>query len=258
MATNENFSFRWGIPILDAGDTRIPNWMFDHYIEAGVVRSEFLAILHLSRYQFERQGSECRPSIPTVARQMGYSRRGLQKLLAGLEKKDFEGTSFLVKHLEPGRATTYDFSGFSRAVLAVYLLHQQRGEPQFAGGGEPQFAGGANPSSPKEQHIRKTNNNVVVVSTIQTLVDFGIDHSVAEWLSKHCTEKDAAGWIRYVNGQTNLENAQGLVVSRLRDGVRPPIKKESKQKKRDYLAGLCPRCSSSPCHCDEFKEVDLC
>jgi len=152
---DEVFSFRWGIPLLDQGDTRIPNFILDNYTRAGVSRAEFLTIVHLARYQFESADAECRPSVATVARAMGYSgRRGLRKVLAGLEER-----GLLVRHYRTGETTVYDFTGFSKAILGVlstggepqFLPNELREEPQFLGGEEPQFLGGRNPSSAKEE-----------------------------------------------------------------------------------------------------------
>jgi len=177
--SDETFSFRWGVPVLDGGHTDIPNLLLDNYTAAGVSRAEFLVIVHLARYQFERAGAECRPAVDTVAQTMGYSRRGLQKVLAGLEER-----GLLVRHRRPGRTTIYDFSGFSRAVLELstgvnpssppdnlrdepqftpggepqFTREPQfagRGEPQFTGRGEPQFTPGVNPSSSEEEKPRR-------------------------------------------------------------------------------------------------------
>ena len=137
---DQPFSFRWGIHLLDQGDTRVPNFFFDRYHEAGVSRTQFLTILHLSRYQYETQGSECRPSVKTVARQMGYTTRGLQKVLATMEK-----AGLLTRHYRTGQTTIYDFTGFSQAILALELYpngHQLalwEDKSQDKGGGEPQF-----------------------------------------------------------------------------------------------------------------------
>ena len=115
MRKDEKFSFRWGVPILDKGTTTVPNFFFDSYIEAGATRTEFLAILHLARYQYETPNSECRPSVGVVAKQMGYyDRKGLQLVLAKMEKK-----GLLVKHFRTGQATIYDFSVLSKKVLAI-------------------------------------------------------------------------------------------------------------------------------------------
>ena len=150
---DETFSFRWGIPILDSGYTTIPNFIIDNYAAAGVSRVEFLTIVHLARYQFESASAECRPSVATVARAMGYSRRGLRKILAGLEER-----ALLTRQYRPGYTTLYDFSGFSRAVLELstgpepqFLPNELREERQPLPGGEPQFRGDGNPSSAEEE-----------------------------------------------------------------------------------------------------------
>lgn len=128
--SDETFSFRWGILLLDGGYTDVPNFMLDNYAQAGVSRPEFLTIVHLARYQFESRASECRPSVATVAQQMGYSARGLQKILAGLVER-----GLLARRPRRGKTTVYDFSGFSRAVLKLST--------------------GVNPSSPEEEKVRR-------------------------------------------------------------------------------------------------------
>lgn len=116
MKKEDTFSFRWGIPLLDKGHTDIPNFILDHYAEAGVSRVEFVAIIHLARYQFESPESECRPSVTTVAKQMGITVRRLQQIFASLEKRDL-----LARHYRLGQTTVYDFGSFSRAMLALEL-----------------------------------------------------------------------------------------------------------------------------------------
>ena len=74
MAQDRAFSSRWGISTPRHSYVRVPNYFFDCYAEAGVTGTEFLLILHLARYQFEKPGSRCCPSVETVARQMGSER----------------------------------------------------------------------------------------------------------------------------------------------------------------------------------------
>jgi DNA-binding MarR family transcriptional regulator len=148
---SEVFSFRWGIPLLDGGHTDIPNFMLDNYAQAGVSRSEFLTIIHLARYQYESRDAECRPSVATVAEQMGYSVRGLQKVLAGLEKR-----GLLARRPRAGRTTIYDFTGFSRAVLEVSTegVNPSSGV-NWGSGVNPSSGVGVNPSSPEEEKTRR-------------------------------------------------------------------------------------------------------
>jgi len=153
MSQDDTFSFRWGIPILDGGHTDIPNFFLDSYAAAGVTRQEFLVIIHLARYQYNMPESECRPSIGTVSRQLGYTKRALQKLLASLEER-----GLLERRYRSGETTVYDFSGFSRLMLESSTGGgelQFRGEPQFTTTHEPQFTRGVNPSSPKEEELKE-------------------------------------------------------------------------------------------------------
>jgi hypothetical protein len=243
--TEERFSFRWGISLLDEGDTRIPNFFFDHYIEAGVSRTEFLTILHLARYQFEKAGSESRPSVGTVAEQMGYTVRGLQKKLAKMEEKEL-----LERHYRPGKTTLYDFTGFSRKVLAVELSTEvnsssppkviHRGEPQFTPTPEPQFTPGVNSSSPEEQHEEEqtrtddgdTNKNITIKTT--TLTTFGVAKTVAARLAQQRTLEEIQGWIKYAKQSDGLHNPVAFVVARLRDGEPvPEVRGNGDERRRD-------------------------
>jgi hypothetical protein len=106
-------SFRWGIDVLDKGFTDIPNILLRNYAKAGVSRQEFLAIIHLASYQYEREGSQSFPSLDTIAGQMGYSRQGLCNVLNSLETK-----GLLDRTRRAGKTTIYDFSGFSNLVIS--------------------------------------------------------------------------------------------------------------------------------------------
>lgn len=162
MKKDDAFSFRWGIPLLDKGHIDIPNFILDHYAEAGISRVEFIAIIHLARYQFESPESECRPSVATVAGQMGLTVRRLQQVFAGLEKR-----GLLIRHYRSGQTTVYDFGNFSRTMLALELStggeenfipdgEQEGGidftpEESFTPSAEEDFTPGVKEISPKEE-----------------------------------------------------------------------------------------------------------
>jgi len=255
-ATSAPFSFRWGIPLLDGGFTNVPNFFFDHYTEAGVSRMEFLTILHLARYRFERPDSECRPSIPTVARQMGYSVRGLRKVLAGLEER-----ALLARHHRPGKATIYDFSGFSRAVLATaQAVDHSNGETpepqftpesQFRGTSELQFRPPRNPSSheeEKEQQARKKDGGGGDLTSEQRtllnlLVHFGVSEPVARHLARTRDPADVRGWLDYAQRANGLQDPSAFVVRRLLDGE--PASPESDKgngRHSGTTTANCPSC----------------
>lgn len=179
----ERFSFRWGIPWLDASYLQIPNFFFDHYHELDVSPSEFAFILHLARYKFESPRGRARPSLATVAKEMGYTRRGVRKIRRSLEEKtgedpeaaegqvqeikeSLENRGLLIVTEIPGRPSDYNFENFARACLrrAQGVGTPVPPEPQFLPTPEPQFLGGRNPSSSEEQEQNKKTTTTPVVA----------------------------------------------------------------------------------------------
>lgn len=118
---SEKFSSRWGIPLLDEVDRYIPvyEFMLRNYAKVGVSRSEFLLIIHLAAYKYERvDKGESRPSLETIAKQMGYaSSRYVRDLVASLEAK-----GMLEIHRLLGKPSIYEFKGFAEAVLKAVGL----------------------------------------------------------------------------------------------------------------------------------------
>ncbi len=109
--SDEGFSFRWGIPVLDEGVVTVPNYFFDYYHRAGIQREEFLLILHLARYHYETPAGEARPSLTTVAKQMGYSKR---TILRKLERLELGGMLRIERR--PGKPSVYDVQPFSERM----------------------------------------------------------------------------------------------------------------------------------------------
>jgi hypothetical protein len=249
-ADDASFSFRWGIPLPDGGYTSVPNFFFDHYAEAGVTRTEFLAILHLARYQYETPGSECRPSVKTVARQMGYTVRALQKILAKLEAR-----GLLQRHYRPGYTTIYDFSGFSKAVLAAKLStgvnpssppNKLRDEPEFIPGDEPQFT--RRRKNRKTAHKKGGDGHLTEGQrrSFDLLVDFGVRSVEALEAARKYDPADVRGWLDYAKSARGLRDPPGFVLSRLRNAKPPPPKhicdrrddwrNDSKARERKYAS----------------------
>jgi hypothetical protein len=121
-AAKERFSFRWGVQILDEGWTDIPNIFLRNYSKAGVTRFEFLLIVHLASYRFDKEGSESHPSLTTLSEQTGWTTQRIWQIVVGLEKK-----GMLTRTQRPGKTTIYDFTGFSEAVLAAVLVGDKTG-----------------------------------------------------------------------------------------------------------------------------------
>ncbi len=245
MAQDRAFSSRWGISTPRHRYVRVPNYFFDCYAEAGVTGPEFLLILHLARYQFEKPGSRCCPSVETVARQMGYSVRGLQQVLARLEER-----GLLVRHYRHGHTTVYDFSGFGRAVQAVKQSAEVNpSSPPEPSGGEPQFGGGVNPSSPEEEHTLRTNKHDGADGltddqsrSFDLLVDFGVLPTMARRIARQRDLDQVRGWLQYAANASGLNNPPALVVRRLLDGKPAPPPGAGNNHRQESETATCPAC----------------
>lgn len=219
---SESFYFRWGITELDGGFITVPNAFLDRYGQLGIKRTEFLLIIHLARYKYERPGSECRPSLTTVAEQMDVSERYVRKLVADLEEK-----GWLKRTARPGKPNLYDFAALSEAVRQAEL--EDTPEREFKGTPELEARTPLNQGSDEEeQQEQQANNNaaggsVVKLSTREgLLVEFGISLPVAKDLATQCSEEAVRAWLDYARRAVGIENPQGLVVSGLRSGNMPP------------------------------------
>jgi hypothetical protein len=246
---SEKFSFRWGIPLLDAGDTRIPNFFFDQYIEAGVTRTEFLTILHLARYQFEKPGAECRPSVETISEQMDYSTRTVQRILVGLEEK-----GLLKRHYRPGKTTLYDFAGFSRKILTAKLstgatqasspevIH--RGDTHVTPTPDTHVTPGVTPTSPEEEHQEEQSTNAddgwtdIQRQSLTILTENGADVTqTVKAVARKRTPEDVQGMLDAARRKQGLSNPIGWAIARLRDGEAPPTVTARGDDRKKYISG---------------------
>ena len=117
----DRFNFTWGATLNDLGFVQVYNFMLRHYAALGVTRPEMLLIIHLASYCYNSAAGESRPSLSTIAAEMGHSRRAsVSDLVRSLEEKGFLKID---RHLGPngepsGRPSTYDATPFSEACLA--------------------------------------------------------------------------------------------------------------------------------------------
>jgi len=221
----ERFSFRWGIPILDAAQkfTPIYDFMLRRYTTLGLTGSEFLLIIHLASRHYEIDRGRSCPSLQTVAGEMGMSKRNVQKLLRNLEAKEM-----LRVIQRPGETSIYDCSPFAQACLEVWLVEPHhtpitefttapqfipRGEPQFIPRGEPQFTPPMNPSSPEtKENIETQQQKDVVVQ----LISVGVRQEDAEELAKLHTRSRISEVIAASSVAT--ENRPGWIRKALEEG----------------------------------------
>jgi hypothetical protein len=135
--SDNTFSFRWGIDILDSGTTSIPNFILEvyHCVEwvddegnegIGISNTEAMFIIHLASFKYESPKGKARPSLTgTLKERMGYaSNQGVINVKDSLVKKG------LLKITErPGLPHEYNFEGFSRAAVAARQRRQEEADP---------------------------------------------------------------------------------------------------------------------------------
>lgn len=116
MTKEEQFNFTWGLPELEAmGYIQIYGFMLKAYSELGVSRTEFLTLVHLASYHYNSPTGESRPSLDTLAAEMGYNSPGsVARVITSLEEK-----GMLTVTRRPGKTSTYDASPFAAAALAL-------------------------------------------------------------------------------------------------------------------------------------------
>jgi hypothetical protein len=110
------YSFRWGIPLLDdLGYIPIYLFMLDNY-HMVLTRDEFLLVVHLAAYKYEKEGSKSYPSQDTVARKMGYAHRNsVNRLVRSMKDK-----GMLLVTENPGHTVEYDAKPFSELMWDLY------------------------------------------------------------------------------------------------------------------------------------------
>jgi hypothetical protein len=114
----ESFNFTWGLPELEnLGFVQVFLFMLRAYAELGITRPEMLCIIHLASYHYNTPEGASRPSLETIAQEMGYSHKNrVSELVRSLEEK-----GLLIITRRPGQPSIYDFSPFSSQALDLRL-----------------------------------------------------------------------------------------------------------------------------------------
>lgn len=220
---SKTHDYRWGIPRSHKHFTPIPNYFLDHYADLGINPTEFLLIVHLARYKFDRPGSESKPAVGTVAAQMGLSERHVRRMLAAMEERGW------VRRLpRTGEPNVYDYSQLTKAL---WKAHSQ-GSPdaQVRPTEDTDVPNPRVSRSPKQEKQEQEYNNSNAVDAsrpgvrerIALLVKFGISEKMATELAEKNDSEVIQAWIRYATEAEGLRNPQGFVVSGLRSGKPAP------------------------------------
>ena len=180
--SEERFSFRWGIPWLDADFMQVPHIFFDHYVEAGATRVEFLCFLHLARFKFESARGRSRPSLSTIAKQMGVTVREVQYLIRSLEDK-----GLLIITAIPGQPNDYCFENFARVCwrLAEKAAKNFTPEENFTPTPEENFTPPMKKTSPEEQETRTRRQQQQAVDVVSVNVLKSAGEEMLEKIGVH-------------------------------------------------------------------------
>jgi translation initiation factor 2B subunit (eIF-2B alpha/beta/delta family) len=152
--TDERFSFTWGLDLLnDLGYVRLYNFMLHYYAGLGMTRLEMLCLVHLVSYHYESPDGSSRPSLATIASQMGYSdTRHVYELINSLESK-----GFITVERRPGMTSIYSAHNFAKRCLDLWMRDQgaQKATRDETVRGTPDeiVRGGVTDSSPEEYEV---------------------------------------------------------------------------------------------------------
>lgn len=246
---DERFSFRWGIPWLDAGFVQVPDFFFRTYVGLGVTRVEFLFILHLARYKYESVRGQSRPSLGTIGREMGISRRHAARLRSSLEKK-----AFLIVTERRGRPSVYDFGNFALAALRLARKQDENVTPdtQVMGTHDTQVIPPMTPMSSEEHETSKEDNNntAVVVSSPSAgkerawagLVGLGLAEGIAEELTGKYSADRITSVVEAAVENDQVRNKGAWVATALRNGYKLPEDRAEAERK-DKLRKRARNCA---------------
>ena len=119
--TDDQFCFTWGLSNLkDMGYVPLYQFMLRYYSQLGVSRQEMLCIIHLASYHYNSPAGQSRPSLTSIAQQMGYAhKQRISEIIQGLEDKGL----LLVKR-RLGRTSVYNAAPFAQAAYRLWLEHE--------------------------------------------------------------------------------------------------------------------------------------
>lgn len=116
--SNDGFSFRWGVPWLDdKGYIEIPGFIKRNYAKLGVKPVEMMLIAHLSSYKYDTPKGQARPSLKTIAAEMGYQQDNqVRKMVKRLAENDI-----LTVTEVPGYEHIYNFKNLAEKCMQLEL-----------------------------------------------------------------------------------------------------------------------------------------
>lgn len=116
----DGISFRWGIPELDYGYVMIPEPILLFHGKVGVKGNYFALIVQLASFKYESKRGKSKPSLSTIAKRMGLSRRRVMELIKKLESDGWLKVKRERTQYGDPDNNEYNFTPFSRACWALY------------------------------------------------------------------------------------------------------------------------------------------
>ncbi len=119
------FDYRLGIPILEAAQCGqfLYDFMLRGYHTTGLTHGEFITVLHFLAYHYNTPKGQSRPSLSTVANEMGIEADRVSNILASIENK---GMAKIIRR--PGLTSIYSFEPLVNTCLH-WWWQDQFGEP---------------------------------------------------------------------------------------------------------------------------------
>lgn len=227
MDDDRHFSFRWGIPLLDAGFVVIPNFFFTHYVALGLTRDEFLFVLHLACRKFESPRGRARVSLGIIAKEMGCSVRQVRRWRLSLEKK-----AALVVASKPGQVSEFNFQPLSLAMLRLEMEEAKPLTPDTHVRPTPDTHV-RTPRTPMSGHENNKNkasrttttgsqgeSKLSAASVVVALKSCGVEDVVARRLASDHSADRVMEVIEQGRSNKRVTNLPGWVISALRGNFR--------------------------------------
>jgi len=122
-ATNDEFVSRWGDSELDDKQyASVPGWILRNYHKftdtegetVGLSADEFQVMVHIMSFKYDVANAEARPSLKTVAEQVGKHISSVRRTVKRMEDKG----ALKVDRKKKGHPNTYDFGELARQCRA--------------------------------------------------------------------------------------------------------------------------------------------
>lgn len=216
----DKFSFTWGLPELEGmGFVQVYQFMLETYAKLGVSRQEMLCLIHLARYHYNVPKGESRPSLTTIAHEMGYgAKTRVSDLVRSLESKGM----LLVERI-PGSPSVYNAHPFAKAAWDMFLKGVTENRNTKTVRVTENRNGVLRKTVTEEEEIRIDDDDGLQAArrknAFQVLVHLGVDPDVASEEALRVDPDLVLAWCASLQTAAldgRADNLPGLILSKLR------------------------------------------